>query len=251
MNKNASSFEKDCDITIRRQQDLRKHRPFLGKIYEHWYKLISMNLPEGTEKVLEVGSGPGFMKECIPNLVTSDLLEIPELDYSFDACETFPFCDKSLRGITMVNVFHHLPKPQNFLTEAQRCIKPGGRLVLVEPWPTPISSLIYKFAHHEPFDANAKDWHFDSTSPLFSANGAMPWIVFDRDKEAFQRRFPKLHIKSIHPMMPFLYLVSGGFSLPSLFPNSMFDTLLAVENRLSFLNPAAAMFALIVVESID
>src|SRR5262249_8235725 len=155
-------------------------------------------------------SGAGFMSEFVPRLITSDILSLPTIDRVFDACETLPFENESLRAIAMVNVLHHLPSCKAFFSEAQRSLAPGGRLSLIEPWTTSWSAFVYRYLHHEPFDPNAPDWSFASTGPLSGANQALPWIVFSRDRAMFEEQFPKLHIESIRPIMPIRYLLSGG-----------------------------------------
>ena len=48
--------------------------------------------------------------------------------------------------------------------------------------------------------------------------GVLPWILFFRDRKIFEREFPEWHIQQIRPMMPFVYLLSGGVSMRSLTP---------------------------------
>lgn len=87
---------------------------------------------------------------------------------------------------------------------------------MIEPWVTNWSRFVYTRFHHEPFEPKAEQWSFPASGPLSSANGALPWILFARDREPFQREFPQWEIKYIEPMMPFRYLISGGFSLRTL-----------------------------------
>jgi hypothetical protein len=74
---------------------------------------------------------------------------------------------------------------------AVRSLRPGGRMIMLEPWVTPFSRLIYGFAHHEPFAPAAGDWGFAAGDRLLAANGALPWIVFERDRSRFEAEFPK------------------------------------------------------------
>ena len=70
--------------------------------------------------------------------------------------------------------------------------------MLIEPWRTAWSEIIYRRFHYEPFRPDARTWEFDSPGPLSGANGALPWIVFERDRTAFEREFPFLRVVSIH-----------------------------------------------------
>ena len=64
--------------------DIIRSKPFLMKIYEEWYNLIKDQYNPDSE-VLEIGSGAGFMKDYILNLITSDLFSIPGVDMAIDA----------------------------------------------------------------------------------------------------------------------------------------------------------------------
>ena len=44
--------------------------------------------------------------------------------------------DASLDGIVMTDVLHHIPDCTSLFHEAARVIRPGGRVVMIEPWNT-------------------------------------------------------------------------------------------------------------------
>jgi SAM-dependent methyltransferase len=204
-------------------------------------------VPPGEGDVLELGSGPGFLARYIPGLITSDVLPVPGVDKVVDA-RRLDFAAGSLRGIVMTNVLHHIPDVGRFFSEAARCVRPGGVLAMVEPWLTPWSRLIYRRLHHEPFEPDAADWSFPGAGPLSDANGALPWIVFERDRNRFERDFPSWRVRSIRPCMPFRYVLSGGVSLRSLMPGFMHGAWRACERCLQPWMRFWGMFAVIVVE---
>jgi hypothetical protein len=117
---------------------------------------------------------------------------------------------------------------------------------MIEPWVSPWSSLIYSRLHHEPFSPTAKEWGFPPGGPLSSANGAQPWIVFERDRNQFEKEFPEWQIQKIQPMMPFRYLLSGGVSMRPLMPGWSFGIWKRTESLLTPWMKSWAMFALIV-----
>jgi SAM-dependent methyltransferase len=201
-----------------------------------------MALPVGTGGVLELGSGAGFLDHFIPDLITSDVLPLPHIDHVIDA-HALPFESNTLRAIVMTNVFHHLADPRQFLREAGRCVRPGGSIVMVEPWNTAWSRFIYSRFHHEPFVPEAREWQFQSTGPLSGANGALPWIVFHRDRNDFELAFPEWQVASVSLSMPFRYLLSGGLSHVALMPTWTFPMWQWVEKQLSGWNMHLAMFA--------
>jgi hypothetical protein len=117
---------------------------------------------------------------------------------------------------------------------------------MIEPWVTRWSRFVFGKLHHEPFDTEAREWDFPSTGPLSGANGALPWILFHRDRDRFERRFPQWRIKDIQLSMPFRYLLSGGISLRSLIPYRCFRSVKWLEERMDRWMDTWAMFARIV-----
>jgi SAM-dependent methyltransferase len=236
----------DPRMTAVRQQIVRE-KTFLNKIYQEWYQTLVSELPAGPGQILEVGSGAGFLKSILPDMVASEIFPTPGIDVVMDAT-TMPMHDGSLKAIVMTDVFHHIPKVDMFLDEAARVLKPGGRLIMVEPWVTKWSTFIYQHFHSEPFVVDAPEWRFPTSGPLSGANGALPWMVFERDKHVFAKRFPHLRLQKIVPMMPVAYLLSGGVSLRSLSPGWLYRTARLIETFVPSLSQRCAMFALIVVD---
>ncbi len=159
-----------------------------------------------------------------------------------------PFKTRSLRAIVMIDVLHHLCRPRRFLKEAARCVKPLGRVVMIEPWVTNWSRLVYSRLHHEPFDPESREWEFPASGPLSGANGALPWILFQRDRLQFAAEFPNWRIKAIKPQMPISYLLSGGISLREFAPSKAFTRVRRLEERLEPWMDKLAMFAQITLE---
>src|SRR5689334_3034790 len=144
-----------------------------------------------TGAILELGSGMGFLKEVLPEALTSDVIPYPGLDGVIDARQ-LPFADESLRLICMLDVFHHIPDVGRFLEEAQRCLRPGGRLLMIDQHAGWVSTPILRYLHNEPYDPETKAWTFESSGPGSGANGALAWLVFRRDQHLFESRFPRL-----------------------------------------------------------
>jgi SAM-dependent methyltransferase len=216
-------------------------------VYEEWYRTIAAELPATPGQVLELGSGAGFMKDFIEGLITSDVFPIDGVDRIVSGNQ-LPFPENSLRAIVMTNVFHHLSAPRRFLDEADRCVRPGGRIVMLEPWNTAWSRLIYTRLHHEPFQPDAQEWGFCGSGPLSDANGALPWIVFARDRDRFLSEYPDWRILHVRPTMPFRYLASGGVSLRSFMPGWTFVLWKELEGGLRPLMRLLGMFAYVTLE---
>ncbi len=214
-------------------------KPFLRRLYAEWYAHITDALG-GRRTVLELGSGAGFFRQVVPTTITSEVFFIRGVDLIADAC-ALPFPDGALDAIVMTDVFHHIPDPARFLAEATRCIRPRGKIVMIEPWRTGWSEWVYTHLHHEPFVPDA-GWTIPPSGPLSGANGALPWIVFERDRRLFEERFPEWTIQRIVPMMPLAYMLSGGVSMRSLLPGGLYRLVRGGER---FAEGRCSMFALI------
>jgi SAM-dependent methyltransferase len=233
----------DPATTALRKEILRKNG-FLRQVYHAWYAEIARELPPLAGAVLELGAGAGFLKTYVPGLIASEVLPIGGVDLTADAL-ALPLRSHSLRALVLINVLHHLPDADRFLAEAQRCLVDGGRVILIEPWMTDWSRFVYTRLHHEPLDLHAVDWRFTSNGPLSGANEALPWIIFQRDRARFERRFAQLQITRIEPIMPFVYLLSGGFTSRLHFPGKAFAFCRWAEMRFSAWRDRLGLFAVI------
>ena len=239
-------FLDDPGTTQLRKQLIREKK-FLKKIYQEWYEFIAGEVVNISGFKLELGSGAGFMQEVLPDLIKSEIFYEWDIDLVLDGVR-LPFPAHQLSAIVMTDVFHHISKPHEFIREAVRVLQPGGKIVMIEPWVTRWSRWIYPRFHHEPLQLDVEEWEFPSSGPLSGANQALPWIIFKRDRERFEREFKDLKIIKIKTMMPFRYLLSGGVSLRSLMPGFTFSFWRWLEE--TFFNHSGkwGMFALIVLQ---
>lgn len=224
--------------------EIIRGKKFLHQLYLEWYGLFKQKaatLPKG--HLVELGSGGGFVKEIIPEMLTSDVLELPGLDYVFPG-ENMPFENNSVAGIFMIDVFHHIPQPALFLKDAERVLVPGGKIIMSEPANSAFGRFIYRNFHHEPFEPKG-GWEIPATGPLSGANGALPWIFFERDREKFEKEFPLLKIENIKYHTPLRYLLSGGVSKKQLLPNFTYGFIKGLENILLKISPQISMFVYI------
>ena len=145
----------------------------------------------------------------------------------------------------MIDVFHHISNVEKFFEEAKRCVKPGGQILMIEPWNTRWSKFVFTKLHHENFDPDS-NWQFKSHGPLSSANGALPWIVFERDYEIFKKKYPNWKLDIVKLFMPFSYLLSGGVSIRTLVPGWSYTSIRYLEELLN--QKKWAMFAFIKIQ---
>lgn len=230
----------DYSATLLHQEMINK-KPFLKKLYTDFYNQFKNSVNNHGEKTLvEIGSGGGFIKKIMPNVITSDVLDLPEIDLCFSAAE-LPFKDNSIDAIFMLNTFHHINNIEAFLKEVQRCLKAGGELIMIETANTFWSRFVYKNFSRELFDPSL-GWSFDGTKPLFSSNMALAWIVFCRDRAKFEEKYPTLKIKYVKAHTPLLYILSGGFFTRWSVPGFTYAFFKGLEFILSPLNRYSGLF---------
>jgi SAM-dependent methyltransferase len=247
----AHPLTRGMDIDAPETTELRRHiiqnKAFLRHIYEDWYGKLVSNLPSVPGAVVELGSGGGFLKNLLPDLIASEIFFCRDITVVLDGC-SLPFRDSSLRAVVLVDVLHHIPDVRSFFQESQRCLAPGGRILLIEPWTTSWSKFIYQHFHHEPFRPEASEWSFPPTGPLSGANGALPWIVFSRDRQQFEQEFPELAIQTIEPFMPFRYLISGGVSMRTIIPGFASPMWRTIEEWFGQWRNTWSMFAFVMIQ---
>jgi SAM-dependent methyltransferase len=260
--------------------DVWQKRPLLRKIYNGYFaEMLSLfaapDNPHGHfGLILELGGGSGNFRQFFElrssnselpaqgTLIASDIVPTNHCHLAADAT-ALPFPDNSLDNIVMQDVLHHIPYPLQFLAEAQRTLRTGGRVVMTEPYISPASRLIFKFAHPEPVVPSAKIFSDNGSpdpSPLrspgggepslnaFASNQATPTRLFFRDLPKFRQRFPKLKLLTRRRRSLLVYPLSGGFSGPQLLPRPLQSPAFALEKLLQPLAPLMAFRLVIALE---
>lgn len=225
-----------------------KTKPSLRLVYEDFHHQILSSCRPG--RTLEVGSGFGALKAYMPEIIAFDIQPMPRIDLVADA-HAMPFQSASFENIVGIDVLHHLASPFRFLTEALRVLYPSGRLILLEPAVTILSSFVYRVFHDEPIDMTATPLHDESTtvSKVENVNQAIPTLIFVRHRDQLAERLPELQILDIKHLSLWAYPLSGGFRRWSLMPKNLVRPLLAFERRLApILGPYIGFRLLIVAE---
>jgi SAM-dependent methyltransferase len=235
---------------------LREHRrlwtakPVLQDVYGVWFRALLSRVP-AQARVLEVGAGPGLFREWAqahrPDLrwIATDLVAAPWNDVAADAT-ALPLRSASIDLVVGIDVLHHLAQPHQLFAEAARVTTGGGRLVLLEPWITPLSYPIYRIAHEEgctlgvdpwtPFGAGSKD--------AFDGDQAIPWKIVRSTKDAAWRELG-LAAPSVTTLNGFAYLATLGFRPSTLLPRRLTAPLQWGDRVLAPLSRWVGMRALI------
>lgn len=223
----------DIDGRIAEHGRQWRQKPALRDIYLDLYRRMAAQLTPGT--TLEIGGGAGIFKDYAPDVITTDILAAPWLDLVADA-QALPFAPASFDNIVMFDVLHHIEFPRRFLAEAERILRPGGRIIMVEPGISPVSGVFYRWMHPEPVDMRAdplQDGTPDPERDAFEANQAIPTLLSGRDCARFQAAFPAFRVVQRCWLSLFAYPLSGGFKPWSLIPHALVAPVLWLEDRLA------------------
>lgn len=224
------------------QEKLIKNRRMVKYCYNQWYKAQKEDYESVPEKEktssIELGSGGSFLNLSIPHLIRTDVEEREGIA-AVDA-QSLPYSDHSLSAIFMSHVLHHIPNVRLFFKEADRTLKKGGVISLIEVAHTPLARFIFSNFHTEPYNDQVKDWEFKSTHNM-DANQALSWVIFFRDKERFEKEFPNFEIEKIQYMPWLTYLLSGGVTKPQMLPTFLDYFIIYIDKFFKIFNPLCAL----------
>jgi SAM-dependent methyltransferase len=238
------------ETSLEPQEQAWNDRPLLRRLYLEWYRTLADRLSPVAGRSIEVGSGIGKLRLVTGGrVVLTDVERTRWIDQQVDALH-LPYEDGSLANIVMVDVFHHLADPGRFLDEATRSLAPGGRLLMVEPYCSPVSTFLYTRFHHERTDLSADEFAVDqvSASAPMESNQAIPTLAFYKHRRETLGRWASLSLVEEERFAFVLYPLSGGFSRRPLVPAWLYTPLRGVERLLTPLAPALAFRCLVVLQ---
>lgn len=236
-------MRKTQDIKFRTRKRDENPEEFRNKIqsdkYLNWiYSQITssaLNLLEIQNKsyseysILELGSSGGITNEMYPFIITSDIRESIGVSAMINGM-SLPFRDESLDGIIAKDVLHHIPDPECHFNEILRTLKPGGKIIYIEPNWNRLSKFVFTYFHPEVFDSKQISWSRESKGPM-DANQALAEIVFERDADKFNNLYPGLTVRILSPLYGLSYLLAGGVYNRSVIPSNILIKLGNIERK--------------------
>lgn len=151
----------------------------------------------GTERVLDVGCGPGgFLgrlrqqghtgpltgADLSPGMVATAQAAHPDVEYVQASADALPFADASVDVLTARHMLYHVPSVPDALREFRRVLRPGGRFLAVtntEGYMAGLWALTDEAAHHEPALTALSRTRGDFATAFSEVNGEA-WV-----REAF------------------------------------------------------------------
>jgi len=142
-----------------------------------WADWISPVLSEPPQ-IADFGSGPGMLLqklsdrypqahlmavECAPWML-AELSRYKVIEHDLHE-PNLPIADNSLDAITAIFLIHELTQPIQLLQSIHRCLKPGGRCLIVDWVRVPLDGYIASEAREDIFDSNTSD---ETLSKIFT-----------------------------------------------------------------------------------
>jgi glycosyltransferase involved in cell wall biosynthesis/SAM-dependent methyltransferase len=234
---------------LRQHERAWNERPLLRSLYREWFDALARRMSRAPGLSVELGSGIARFREAVPDLLTTDVEPTPWSDRVADATE-LPFADGEVANLVLIEVFHHVPRPSRFLDEATRVLVPGGRVLVLDPYCSLVSTRLYGRYHHERTDAHAEPVADDASTGVapLASNEALATLAFFDGADELARRWPELRLVERERLALLAYPLSGGFTRRPLVPDAVGRILQRVERRLGFLAPLLAFRCLVVLE---
>ncbi|WP_409298268.1 methyltransferase domain-containing protein [Pseudomonas sp. KCJK8993] len=228
-----------------------EQKPMLKEVFtsfHHTFERLDKQFLSGAGERVELGAGVSPIRNSYPDVLATDIVPGPGLDRVLDA-ERLDLADSSVRVIFGQNCFHHFPHPSVFFEELERVLVPGGGVILLEPYHGPFAAFLFRrMFRTEGYDKDFPSWETPASGPMNGANQALSYIVFERDRAEFERRFPQLDIVHQETCDNYLkYLFSGGLNFRQLWPNWASPLLSLIQRLLSPLNRWLALHHVVVI----
>lgn len=228
------------------QRDILLKKPSFLEWHRTVYEMVCADLACG-DKNLEIGAGSSFLYEYIPGLIKANVIHIQDNDITFNAY-CMPFRYNSLDNIIIINVLHHFNDPFEFFHQANKALRPGGRILISDPYISYLSFFAWKFLHPESCDMRRPGYDSIKGNPLHEANSATATLLFIKNERQFLDRFSDFMLIKRKYHTIFHYWMAGGYNFPSLIPIKSLKIVTAMEKIFAPFSSILSSFIFVVIE---
>ena len=205
-------------------------KPLLRHVYRQFYRLIERNLVRDSGgRTIELGSGIGKIREVIPDCWCTDLFPFPWLD-AVENVYDLSFGDGEVSNIIMFDTFEHFRHPGSALAECHRVLRPGGRVLIFEPYISLLGWVVYGIFHDEP--VAMKDPIVWTAPPDFGLEKDGYYTALSNAMRVFHRRefpLPGWDTRKIIRLSAISYVLCGGYGKPSFYPESLLKAMQSLD----------------------
>lgn len=221
-----------------KQELLRQRENILNNLglrsfFQLLYADVARELEDYNE-ILEVGAGAGVSGIFLSNKVLrTDLVPFEEFGVAGNyKMEALAFDDESFDAVFAFDSIHHSATPSRALKELLRVTRAGGKVILIEPFVSPLSYLPYKIFHHE-----ETSWKFKEVAPNKNSIGSKNPASGDQGVSRFlikeflvdrHELFPQICFTTKY-LSPISFFATGGVSNPFQSSVRMIETLFMLE----------------------
>jgi len=185
---------------------------------------------------LEIGAGAGISKDFLERykIQRTDFMGSEDNDIrgNVDA-HALPYENDMFDGVLLFDALHHFARPMDAMNECLRVTKPGGKLLLIEPYVSVFSYPIYKLFH---FEKTSWVYRFDDSvsAPSEPEHGDQGISKAVLKTMKYSKSHPLKEISGWNYTLitPFSFFLTGGATSPLKIPSSVIKFAIMLEYRI-------------------
>ena len=232
---------KELHLQYLNRQWANSSKSGISNYLTYLYKLIYLEV-FNSKNIIEIGAGAGISKKFLNslNILRTDLFEFQYNNVMGQInCENLPYSNQSFDAAIAVDVLHHLKSPTKALSELKRItnLSDEGKIIIVEPYVSHFSYLIYKFFHSE---LTSNPWKNSYAEPFINStpemgDQALSKVLFFQKPgiDILNDIFPKNKFKIECRIFSILsFFMTGGLNKPLPMPNLLVNIIIKIEDVL-------------------